>query len=645
MSGSRSLKHGDRRSYHAYLLHVLEKRNVQLNSAYQHIVQSVCQTLNVKTDAFVQTDLATVDVALQTADCDECSSLRETVENVKQQLSDSIQSAIRKDNERLELEKQLSNSAELISDLRARADAEEAARKAKEEQAEELEELIMVCKSESLATEQEQHNLAENRSRENESLKLELRALKASLQTKEEALAQNLLEKDDLEDTNRRLQATNTSLLHQLDELRLQMKNRSVEFERDVHHLADEKQRLMDTVQNLNAELDRCQQSASVPFGCSQPVDPLASQQSNELSSVKLELLAVQAEKDDLIQQLHQCKDELASHQFHSCQPSQSLHQDSKNNTSTAPFTNKPSSVATSREQLESQNAALLGQLLILEDQLAESERLLMESGDGRQQGTDQLKTALEELPESSARVTGLEREKLALETELDAAKTSLEVAEDRLQECKTQLSLVEGKLSSAGNRQRQLLSHKQVLESQNRELLLKLQCTEAASVQHVGSLHSHPANMDNLEYVSSHAEGNENRAALTDKASETCDTFGDVEGRQITRMFSAAAVGGADVYRAKVTTDPESQVRCGTAISTSVDDRRLVACTTSPAELLDVCETPKSVHSDGSRSATGSLKRRIAECSTEIGSGGKQHLGNINHEPVGQWLSNLFSS
>ena len=639
MSGSRSLKHGDRRSYHAYLLRVLEKRNVQLNSAYQHIVQSVCQTLNVKTDAFVQTDLATVDVALQTADCDECSSLRETVENVKQQLSDSIQSAIRKDNERLELEKQLSNSAELISDLRARADAEEAARKAKEEQAEELEELIMVCKSESLATEQEQHNLAENRSRENESLKLELRALKASLQTKEEALAQNLLEKDDLDDTNRRLQATNTSLLHQLDELRLQMKNRSVEFERDVHHLADEKQRLMDTVQNLNAELDRCQQSASVPFGCSQPVDPLASQQSNELSSVKLELLAVQAEKDDLIEQLHQCKDELASHQFHSCQPSQSLHQDSKNNTSTAPFTNKPSSVATSREQLESQNAALLGQLLILEDQLAESERLLMESGDGRQQGTDQLKTALEELPESSARVAGLEREKLALETELDAAKTSLEVAEDRLQECKTQLSLVEGKLSSAGNRQRQLLSHKQVLESQNRELLFKLQRTEAAS------LHSHPANMDNLEYVSSRAEVNENRATLTDKASETSGTFADVEDRQITRMFTAAAVGGADVYRGKVTTDPESQVRCGTAISTSVDDRRLVACTTSPAELLDVCETPKSVHSDGSRSATGSLKRRIAECSTEIGSDGKQHLVNINDEPVGQWLSNLFSS
>ena len=639
MSGSRSLKHGDRRSYHAYLLRVLEKRNVQLNSAYQHIVQSVCQTLNVKTDAFVQTDLATVDVALQTADCDECSSLRETVENVKQQLSDSIQSVIRKDNERLELEKQLSNSAELISDLRARADAEEAARKAKEEQAEELEDLIMVCKSESLATEQEQHNLAENRSRENESLKLELRALKASLQTKEEALAQNLLEKDDLEDTNRRLQATNTSLLHQLDELRLQMKNRSVEFERDVHHLADEKQRLMDTVQNLNAELDRCQQSASVPFGCSQPVDPLASQQSNELSSVKLELLAVQAEKDDLIEQLHQCKDELASHQFHSCQPSQSLHQDSKNNTSTAPFTNKPSSVAASREQLESQNAALLGQLLILEDQLAESERLLMESGDGRQQGADQLKTALEELSESSTRVAGLEREKLALENELDAAKTSLETAEDRLQECKTQLSLVEGKLSSAGNRQRQLLSHKQVLESQNRELLFKLQRTEAAS------LHSHPANMDNLEYVSSRAEVNENRATLTDKASETSGTFADVEDRQITRMFSAAAVGGADVYRAKVTTDPESQVRCGTAISTSVDDRRLVACTTSPAELLDVCETPKSVHSDGSRSATGSLKRRIAECSIEIGSDGKQHLVNINDEPVGQWLSNLFSS
>jgi len=527
-SESKGMECRDKCLCNAYLLHVLQKRSTELKTAYQHIVQFDCRTHTEKADAFAQTRLETDDVAIQTlhsftADCDDCHTLRETAQSVKQQLSSSLQSVTERDRDLEELKKQLAESANLVSELRARADAEEAARKVKEEQVEELEELVMVCKSESLVTEQQQHSVVENSARENEFLKTELNALEARLQTKEEALAQNMFEKDDLEDVNGRLQTTNASLLNQLDELRLQLKNQNSQFETEVQQLADEKQQLMEKVQNLSAELTRCQQSASVAFSCSQPVDLLASQQSCELSSVKLELLTVQAEKDDLIEQLHQCKNELSVVQSSSCRANQSVQSDSKKTMQVAVI---PQSAGSSREELESQNAALLGQLLVLEDQLSESEVLLQESRESRQQSEEQHRSALKDLSDISARIAGLEQEKSGLETELSTARTSLETSEARLQECRTQLSLVEGKLSSAGNRQRQLMYQKQLLESQNCELLRKLQVTGAASSQQVISVQSHTAGVGNLEHVRSSVAVKENKLPPASKLSVTTEPF-----------------------------------------------------------------------------------------------------------------------
>jgi len=491
------MEHNGQCVYNAYLLHVLQKRNAELRTAYQHIVQYDCPAHSGKADFSVQTHVETGEVATETLQsfasyCGECCVLRETVENVKQQLNSSIQTVADRDGELVELRRQLVDSAGTILELRARADGEEAARKVKEDQVEELEELVMVCKSESLISEQQQHTVAENSARENELLRSELVAVKARLETKEEALAQTVLEKDDLEDVNDHLQTTITSLQHQLDELQLQLRNQSSQFETKIRRLEDERQELTTKVQNLSAELAECQQSASASFGCSQPGDLLASQQScGELSAVKLELLTVQAEKEDLIQQLHQCRSELSA--LPSNLPSRtnpSVQHDSKNDAAPVPV--KPPTTCSSGEELERQNAALLGQLLILEDQLSESEALLQESREDQRQSSEQRGTTLKELADVSARVVGLEHEKAGLETELDAARTSLETSEAQLQECRTQLTLVEGKLSSAGNRQRQLMCQKQQLESQNHELLQKLQLTTAASTHHVGSLPSH---------------------------------------------------------------------------------------------------------------------------------------------------------
>jgi len=280
----------------AYLLRILKKRSTELKAAYRRIVQLNSQVRSVNADAFVQTHLATDDASIQTlqssvANYEECCVLTETA---KQQLDDSAQSVVDRVSELEELRRQLIDSESLISELRARADAEEAARKVKEDQVEELEELVMVCKSESLATEQEQHTVAEKSSRENESLKSELIALKASLQAKDDALAQNMFEKDELEEMNSQMQETNTSLLQQLDDLKLQLINQNCRFEMNIQHLADEKQQLMEKVQNLKTELARCQQPASVQLSCSQSVDLLASPQPNELSAVKMELLTLQ---------------------------------------------------------------------------------------------------------------------------------------------------------------------------------------------------------------------------------------------------------------------------------------------------------------------------------------------------------------
>jgi len=516
--------------YNAYLLHVLQKRTTELKTAYQHIVQFDCRTSTVKADAFAQTHVETGDLAIQTlqsfaADCNDCCVLRETVQNVKHQLNSSIQSAIDRESELAQLKKQLTDSLNLISELRARADAEEAARKVKEEQVEELEELVMVCKSESVVTEQQQHMVVENSARENESLKSELDAVKAKLQAKEEALAQNMFEKGELEDGSNRLQATNASLLHQLDELWHQ----NSQFETEIRHLADEKQQLTEKMQNLNTELTKCQQSASVSFSCSEPVDLLASQQSSELSSVRLELLTVQAEKDDLIEQLRQCKNELSALETRLYPVNECVQLDSKNSTSAAI---KPPSTSSSREELESQNAALLGQLLLLEDQLSESEMLLQQSREGHRQSAEQRSTALKELSDTSARIAGLEREKSGLETELSVAKTSLETSEAQLLECKTQLSLVEGKLSSAGNRQRQFMYQKQQLESHNRELAHKLQLATAASTQHVGSLPSHIK--DNLGQIRNHVQVKENQLPPTTNHSVTTKPFQQGRNQQM---------------------------------------------------------------------------------------------------------------
>jgi len=625
------MEHSDSCLYNAYLLNVLQKRSLELKAAYQHITQLDCRAHSVNTDAFVQTYLDTEDATAQTLqssvanECDECSVLRETVWKLNQQLNDSVQSVTDRDSELAGLKKQLIDSANLISELRARADAEEAARKVKEEQVEELEELVVVCKSESLATEQEQHTMVENSSRENESLKSELNALNAVLQAKEEALAQNVFEKDDLEDTNSRVQATNMSLQNQLDELRLQLKNQNSQFEAEIQHLVEEKQQLMEKVQNLSTELTRCEQSVSLPFGCSQSTDLLASQQSNELSAVKLELLTVQAEKDDLIQQLQQCKAELSSLQLHS---RQSVQQSSQNNVASSPIFTKPPSTVTSRKELESQNAALLGQLLILEDQLSESEVLLQESRASRQQSADQLKTALKDLTDFTSRVAGLEREKFELETELNAAKMSLETSEVSLQESKTQLSLVEGKLSSAGNRQRQLMHQKQLLESQNCELLRNLQQKATASTQHIVALPSHCTSVSNIEHISSNVAVKENQGPYIDKLPGTTESFQRCGNRQV-------MLNGTSARRSIPAAEVENKVCSDTAISTSVD-RRLVPCTTSPAALMAVCETPPSVRSEDavSGNTSGPLKRRTVDCNADTDR--KRHLLNVSNQLIG---------
>ena len=617
-----TMEDGDKCSFNTYLLHVLQKRSSELKAAYQRIVQLERRAHNANADAVIQTDVETLDVGLQTqqssvVNCDECRVLKETVQTLRQQANDLIQSLVNRDGELGELKKQLTDSVNSVDKLRSRANAEEAARKVKEERVEELEELILVCKSESLASEQEQHIVVENWSRENAHLKSELNALKASLQAKEEVLAQNMLEKDDLEDANDHIRATNTSLQRQLDELQRQLKDQHSRFETELQHLAGENQQLMEKMQSVSTELTQCQQPVSVSLGCSQPIDLLASQQSSELSVVKLELLTVQAEKEDLIEQLHQCRDELSSLRNGSCQSDQ---WNSKTSATSVPAFTKPPSTAPSRQELESQNAELLGQLLVLEDQLSESEVLLQESRDGRQQSAEELTTTLKQLSDLSARVVSLQQEKRDLETELNAAKTSLETSDMRLQECKNQLSLVEGKLSSAGNRQRQLMCQKQLLESQNGELLRRLQQASAAPAQHVASLSSPGTSHGSVQQVTGQVEVKENQIPCISKLPASTKTFQPRGNRQMMK-----SVDGTGQSCHNLAVDAESRASSDTTVSAS-GDRKLVACTTSPAELLRVCQTPTSVCSE--RTAH-TLKRRIVEytADTGAGSGGKRHL------------------
>jgi len=515
MSESQSMK------CNAYLLRVLQKRSAELEAAYRHIVHLGREAHNRRTSyAFVQTHLETDDAAIQTphslsTDCDECCTLKETVQETKRQLDDCIQSVSDRDCELAELKSKLRDSTNSIAELQAQVETGSVAWKGKEAEVEELEGLIMLCKSETLAAE----IAAENSRRETESLKSELTAVKASLQTKDDVLAENMLEKDDLEEMNARLEASNASLSRQLDELQLQLQDQKSQFEAEIRR---QKQQLTDEEkQSVNSELiAQCKQAALAPLDCSQPGDFLASQQSGELPTIRLELLTLQAEKEDLIQQLHQCRTELLCSR-HSNESECRAAQSSATSAATKPLTS-------SLGELESQNAALLGQLLVVEDQLAEYEMQLQNSHEGRQQSAEQLQTTLKELADSSARVASLEREKLQLETELNAAKMSLETSGARLQECESYLSLAEGKLSAAGNRQRQLMSQKQTLETQNRELSRRLQLVTSKQPNDTISLPSQSSMaVSDRQHVASIIEAKENQVLPASKLASTCQQSG----------------------------------------------------------------------------------------------------------------------
>jgi len=324
----------------------------------------------------------------------------------------------------------------------------------------------------------------------------------------------------------------------------------------------------------------------------------------------------VQVEKEDLIQQLHQCKAELSSLQLRSSQPVQ---RDSKNTVTNAPVFTKPPGTVHSREDLESQNAALLGQMLILEDQLSESEVLLQESRSSHQQSAEQLYRASKELSDCSARVASLEREKRELETELNAAKTSLENSEARLQECRTQLSLIEGKLSSAGNRQRQLMCQKQELESENCKLLQRLQQAGDASIQNTASSSSHGTSVNIVGYGSSHMKVKENQLPSSNKLSAGTHQ----------RSGNQQMMKNDDGARGNLITRAASQV-------SKSADRQLVPWTTSPAALLGVCKTPTSVRSEDTGNSAGALKRRIVDCTIDTDEKRRFLVGG--NQQIGQW-------
>jgi len=638
MSKVTAIKCRDRSSYSAYLLHVLQKRRVELTDAYRHIAQLHWQVCEVKNDAGIQTQTEIDDVTLHgyTSHCDKCSTLEKTVKDLKQELSDSTQSVISRNAELSELKRRNADLAVLISELRAQADVEEAARKAKQEQIEELEELVIVCRSESVAAEQKQCGVVESMALENESLKLELNSLKDSLQTKEEALAQNMFEKDELEDMNAHFQATNSSLQHQMDELQLQLQNQKSDFEGEIKNLADEKHQLMEKVLNLSAELSKCQQSVSVSFACSQNTDFLVSQQPSELSSVKLELLTVQVEKEDLIQQLQHCKSELSSLRVNSgpANHSPSVRDDSKPRFANMSYSAKPPNTASSLE-LENQNAALLGQLLILEDQLSESDARLQECRENCRQSAQRLTTALKERSDFSARVTRLEKEKLDLETELGASKVNLENIEVRLQESETNLSLIEGKLSSAGNRQRQLLCQKQLLESQNRELSQKLQLAMPGSTQQLNSVSSHGTNSGEHANPCMKIRTNQASAAYNVGA-KILQQSGD---RKIVTTNVADVDDDSKFQGTVLVVGSESHVPQWKTVSAMVD-RRLVPCTTSPAAVLTATALPTSVCSASFVSANAgvSLKRHMVATTTNSSSGGKRHLFGNNDHRLGEY-------
>ena len=326
-------------------------------------------------------------------------------------------------------------------------------------------------------------------------------------------------------------------------------------------------------------------------------------------------MLLAQVEKEDLIQQLHQCKAELSSLQVRSSQPVQ---RDSKNSATNAPVLTKPPGTVHSREELETQNAALLGQMLILEDQLSESEVLLQESRNSRQQSAEQLNRASKELSDCSTRVASLEREKCELETELNAAKTSLEASEARLEECRTQLSLVECKLSSAGNRQRQLMCHKQQLESENSKLLQKLQQAGAASMQNAASSSSHGASVNIVGHGSSHVKVKENQIPSSSKLS----------AETLQRSGNQQMMKNVDGARGSLITHAASQV-------SKSADHQLVPCTTSPAALLGVCKTPTSAQIEDTGDSAGPLKRRIVDCTVDTDE--KHRFLNVGNQQMGQ--------
>jgi len=392
-----------------------------------------------------------------------------------------------------------------IALLKAQAQQDDIIRKAKED---DIEELLMLHQSESdSVAELKCANVDLSKRLDaceklSEDLRLELETLRRSAETKEESIAQVLFEKDDLEETNASYKYSNSVLSQEISKLeaflhkeieekqkildekkileieKVQFLQQMQVLEGELTHLRQgtaalevEKAKYLEQIEVLGGQLALCQQADAMPM-CSQLTDVTNSQQLSQLTMMKFELTAVQAEKEDLEQQLELYKVEFARARINcTCQ------QD--NTRSSGDLLKRITDLNAENEQLQeslseksnelhkrtselqkyksqlgaqdNQNTELIGQLLLLEDRLAESDVLLRES----RESAERLASKAVEATDSSVQ----------LQEQVSCLSSRLETADNKLQCCVAELDLLKCKYKTVSERYQHLLTSKNQLD------------------------------------------------------------------------------------------------------------------------------------------------------------------------------------
>ena len=280
---------------------VLSTQLVELGETQQSIISKQ------KNELQLQLNLVTIE---KNRLLDGVNALKNSLEAKTVELSEIKATNELQSKQILELNSKLKSSTDVIESLKSNLVDSDNQRREKELRVEELEEMIMICKSESAETTQHEESNIENFAKFKEKMDDEISSLRKDLEEREDYLARVTYEKDDLDDQlncQKSLELELRSEMSRLSALLQSYEERYNLSDGEMQQLRDEKKDNLEQIEILNAQLVQLQ----FELNGSQLSDTLQSQQMPQSLQLRIEISTLQSEKEDLENRLVKSQKEI----------------------------------------------------------------------------------------------------------------------------------------------------------------------------------------------------------------------------------------------------------------------------------------------------------------------------------------------